>query len=50
MQEVYDFIKKMGREEYEKYLTSAADFIKSEKAKVFSRDAFVDLFIKALIP
>lgn len=49
MEELYDFMKRMSSEEYEQYLDQAAQFLKSEKALGFSRDAFVKIFMDGLI-
>jgi hypothetical protein len=43
---VYEFMKKMKKEEYEKYLKSAEAFLKSEKAHVFSADYFAKTFLQ----
>jgi hypothetical protein len=48
MEDLYAFLKEMGRHDYELYLWEADRFIKSEKAQAFSRDAFVKLFIEEL--
>jgi hypothetical protein len=49
MQDLYHFMKKMSREEYERYLDRAAEFLNSKKAQVFSRDAFVKIFMDELL-
>lgn len=43
---VYEFMKKMKKEEYEKYLKSAEAFLKSEKAQVFSQEYFAKTFLQ----
>lgn len=40
--EMYKFLKKVTKEEYNRYLENAAAFLKSEKAKLFSHEAFVE--------
>ena len=46
--ELYEFMKAMSKEEYEGYLERAAQFLKSEKAKVFSSDHFIETFVNGL--
>jgi hypothetical protein len=50
MEALYAFMQHMRREEYEGYLNRAAKFLESEKAQVFSKDAFVKIFMEQLIP
>ncbi|OGN64434.1 MAG: hypothetical protein A3E80_06500 [Chlamydiae bacterium RIFCSPHIGHO2_12_FULL_49_9] len=45
-QALYDFLKSVTEEQYEAYIESAAKFIKSEKAKVFTEDYFLETFLK----
>jgi len=49
MEELYLFMKEMSCEEYQRYLEQSGEFLKSEKAQVFSRDAFVEIFMDQLI-
>jgi hypothetical protein len=44
--EMYKFLKGITKEQYEGYLKAAAAFIKSDKAKVFSGDHFIQTFMK----
>lgn len=46
--EMYKFLKKIKKEEYEKYLDATAAFLKSEKAKVFSEENFLRTFMKVV--
>lgn len=43
---LYDFIKNMDEADYLTYINNAQKFITSDKAKIFSADAFSDLIIK----
>ncbi len=48
-QELYDFMKQINRAEYETYLEKAAQFLQSEKAQLFSREAFVKIFMNQIV-
>ncbi len=45
-EEMYQFLKKVTREKYQQYLDSAAEFLVSEKAKVFTNEYWVEKFIR----
>lgn len=45
-QHMYDFLKKISKEEYERYLDNTAVFLKSEKAKLFTAEHFAQTFMK----
>lgn len=49
-QAMYAFLKKVTKEEYEKYLQNAEQFLKSEKAQVFSQEHFAKTFMKIIEP
>ncbi|PIS03179.1 MAG: hypothetical protein COT85_03925 [Chlamydiae bacterium CG10_big_fil_rev_8_21_14_0_10_42_34] len=46
MKQLYKFLKKMKKEEYNRYLQNAEAFLNSEKAKVFTSDHFAKTFLK----
>lgn len=46
--EMYRFLKKMTREEYEGYLKRAEVFLKSEKAKLFTAEHLAQNFLKII--
>ncbi|MBS0625302.1 MAG: hypothetical protein JSS32_04560 [Verrucomicrobia bacterium] len=48
MAELYDFIKSMGEEEYEGYLSRIRAYLKSDKAQMFSMKRFEKLFCEAV--
>lgn len=45
---LYKFLKKIKKEEYEKYLENAAAFLKSEGAKAFTEERFAETFMKVV--
>lgn len=45
---LYRFLKGMSAEEYQRYLDCAAEFLKSEKARRFTAEYFVETFIQAM--
>jgi len=45
-QELYDFLKKITKEEYERYLASAEVFLKSSTAQLYSNEQFVKTFMQ----
>lgn len=47
-EELYKFLKAMTKEQYQCYLDKADEFLKSEKAKIFTNEYFVDSFLKEL--
>lgn len=47
-QELYDYLKNMNAEDYENYLLSAQNFLKSPGSTKFSSDSFVELVIRHL--
>ncbi len=49
-EQLYAYMRQMGREEYDEYLNQAATFLESEEAQVFSKDAFVKIFMDNLVP
>jgi hypothetical protein len=49
-EELYQFLKKITKEEYAQYLSAAEKFLKSEKAQLFSQKKFIEDFKKALAP
>jgi hypothetical protein len=49
-EELYAFLQRMGRKEYEEYLRQAAMYLESEQAQVFSKEAFVNIFMEQLVP
>ena len=48
-EDLYRFLKEISKEQYECYLSSAEDFIKSKKARLFSVDHFISTFISNVI-
>jgi hypothetical protein len=44
--QMYQFLKKLTKEEYEQYLARAAAFLKSDQAKLFTAENLVDTFMK----
>ena len=48
--EVYKFMKKMNREEYNRYLNNIKNYLKSEKAFLFSSEYFIDTVISLFFP
>lgn len=46
--QLYKFLKRISKEEYEKYLENAAIFLKSEGARVFTEERFIDTFMKVV--
>ena len=49
-QQLYDYLKNMSKDQYEKYLTSAHQFLQSDKAKLFSTENFIQTFMNILLP
>jgi hypothetical protein len=47
-EEMYQFLKKVTREKYQQYLESAAEFLVSEKAKLFTNEYCVENFISKI--
>jgi hypothetical protein len=47
--QLYQFLKKITKEEYAKYLESASAFLKSEEAKAFTAERFIETFILGVI-
>jgi hypothetical protein len=47
-EDLYQFLKSMTKEEYQGYLNAALKFLKSEKAKVFTDEYFVEQFTSLL--
>lgn len=47
-QAVYDFIKNMSKSDYEAYLANINNYLKSEKAQLFSAKHFVATFVDAI--
>lgn len=47
-QAVYDFLKSMNKETYLEYQESADQFLRSDKAKVFSEDHFAETFLQII--
>lgn len=45
---VYQFLKKMTKEEYEGYLERIQNFLQSDRARVFSKESFVDTYLSNL--
>jgi len=45
-EEMYAFLKSIGKEEYEGYLEAAGEFLKSDKAKLFTNEQFVKDFLR----
>jgi len=45
---LYNFLKQITKEEYERYLECAAEFLKSPAAKPFSQEFFVETFLNLL--
>jgi hypothetical protein len=43
---VYQFLKKINKEEYEKYMKNIDEFLKSEKAQLFTGTHFVETFMQ----
>ena len=41
--DVYAYIKGMGKEEYQRYLNAAADFLQSSEAQLFSDENFIEI-------
>ena len=48
LDELYTFLKRMGKEEYDGYLQRSAAYLQSDKAQLFSRDHFDEIFIEAV--
>lgn len=46
-EELYSFLKSLSKQRYETYLSAAAQFLKSEKADLFSIDHFIKTFFSA---
>ena len=46
-EELYAFIKKMPKEEFEAYIRNIKEFLSSETAQLFSSDHFIETFIEA---
>jgi hypothetical protein len=46
--EVYEFIRTMDKETYENYLTNIENYLKSDKAKLFSQTMFEVIFLEAI--
>lgn len=46
--QLYKFLKKITKAEYEKYLENAAAFLKSEEAKAFTEGRFIDTFMQVI--
>lgn len=47
LEELYSFLKKMGKEEYQTYIRNISLWLKSEKAALFSQENFVKIFTEA---
>lgn len=47
-QKLYDFLKRISKDEYEKYLENSAAFLKSDRAKLFSSEHFAETFLKVI--
>jgi hypothetical protein len=45
-QEIYDYLKSITKEEYERYLESADEFLKSEAAQYYTHDQFLKDFMQ----
>lgn len=48
-EELYRFLKGMGPNDYARYLDRAGKFLESEASKVFSKEAFLKIFMEELI-
>lgn len=48
MEELYSYIKNMGKEEYEAYLAHIRTYLQSDQAKAFSAEAFGKIFAQAV--
>lgn len=48
MEELYQFLKKMTEQEYEGYIQRIHDFLDSEKAQLFTRAHFGEIFFQAV--
>lgn len=46
--EVYEFLKNMPEAQYNQYIQAISDFLRSEKAYLFSRDRYIETFIDLL--
>lgn len=46
---LHAFLRAMSRREYERYLEATALYLESEEAQVFSRDAFVKVFMNGIV-
>ncbi len=49
-QELYEFIKDMNQNEYERYIRNIRKFLDSDKAKRFSKEYFIKTVMEAVIP
>lgn len=47
-EEMYQFLKRVSKEEYQQYLERAAEFLISDRAKVFTNEYFVENFLSKL--
>lgn len=47
-EQLYQFLKSMTKEQYQKYLDSAEKFLKSDRAQIFTNEYFVENFLKHL--
>lgn len=43
--EVYEFISNMKKDEYNKYIENIRNFLKSEQARLYSKEHFVEMFM-----
>lgn len=49
-EEMYQFLKAISKEDYQNYLDKIAEFLKSDQAKVFTSEYFVESLISKLYP
>jgi hypothetical protein len=47
-QEMYDFLRSIDRVTYQGYITAIREFLKSPKAKLFSKEHFVEFFMNEI--
>lgn len=48
LEELYQYLNRMPKEEYENYITNIQTYLKSDKAKLFSKETFYEMLKSAL--
>jgi hypothetical protein len=48
LEELYSFLKQMGKAEFDEYLKQIAAYLQSDQAKLFSRENFDRIFVEAM--